>query len=533
MRARWWFRLAPVVLVAVGLLLGHAHAQREGYPAPRFPSYLKPPRGIDDLMPAARAAVRQIGGRTPLGLAKPGQRVLLVVPTRQDRMVVDAIIRAYRERGVQADFVLEHEARGLTLEQARHEPLYTGEEGWREIGIFRREMLRYMPPDVRRENEPRLFSPNEREGARRYLDRHPDYQVVFAGGGGRPTWRKVLGPHGDKFYGNWTYISFYDLLSRIPTYPADVWRLTEERTIEPLAWAEEVRVTDPEGTDIRWRVSEPQAREWARGAYLQGHLFMYPLQAGGRHPVSPGSPLPNTQVWLPPIVPDGAEGVIAGTSGHFGFFPHMRVHIAHGMIQRIEGGGKYGDVARLLLNHPLLKSVHYPMFPRPGYWYVQELGLGTNPKYFRPVAELKGNPFLPNSPERNAAGVLHWGFGAEVEDDPQGVWTKFAQEKGAPASHAWHIHNVLPTYQVKIRGSGQWLTLIDRGRLAALDAFEARAVASRYGPPDELLRDDWRPDLPGITAPGDYMRDYARDPWSYVKRQIEAIERGTYRYFAP
>ena len=35
-------------------------AQEKGkYPAPRFPSYMKPPKSIDDMMPFARAAVPQ------------------------------------------------------------------------------------------------------------------------------------------------------------------------------------------------------------------------------------------------------------------------------------------------------------------------------------------------------------------------------------------------------------------------------------------------------------------------------------------
>ena len=42
-------------------------------PAPAFPSYLKKPNSVEELMPQARAAARQTGGRTPLGLALPGK----------------------------------------------------------------------------------------------------------------------------------------------------------------------------------------------------------------------------------------------------------------------------------------------------------------------------------------------------------------------------------------------------------------------------------------------------------------------------
>jgi hypothetical protein len=42
-------------------------AESSKYTPPRFPSYVKPPKTIEDIMPFARAAVRQTGGRTPPG----------------------------------------------------------------------------------------------------------------------------------------------------------------------------------------------------------------------------------------------------------------------------------------------------------------------------------------------------------------------------------------------------------------------------------------------------------------------------------
>ena len=47
-------------------------AENKNYPPPRFPSYVRPPKSIEDVMPFARAAVRQTGGRTPLGLVEQG-----------------------------------------------------------------------------------------------------------------------------------------------------------------------------------------------------------------------------------------------------------------------------------------------------------------------------------------------------------------------------------------------------------------------------------------------------------------------------
>ena len=38
------------------------------------------------------------------------------------------------------------------------------------------------------------------------------------------------------------------VMSEIGSYPADVWQLTEEQTLEPLAYTERMEITDPEGT---------------------------------------------------------------------------------------------------------------------------------------------------------------------------------------------------------------------------------------------------------------------------------------------
>ena len=65
----------------------------------------------------------------------------------------------------------------------------------------------------------------------------------------------------------------------------------------------------------------------------------------------------------------------------------------------------------------------------------------------------------------------------------------------------------LPTYRVKVRGTkSSWLTLIDKGEVTALKSPEIRALASRYGNPDEVLSDDWAPYIPGINAPGKFQR---------------------------
>jgi len=103
----------------------------------------------------------------------------------------------------------------------------------------------------------------------------------------------------------------------------------------------------------------------------------------------------------------------------------------------------------------------------------------------------------------------------------------------APTNLKFHIHNLLPTYRVRVRGTkNTWLNLIEKGELTALKSPEIRALASRYGNPNEVLGDDWSPHIPGINAPGRY-EDYAKDPWKTHVMVMKKIEAGNYEYFYP
>ena len=106
------FVFAIAMILARQLLSIHRAAESKKYPAPRFPSYLKPPKSIDDIMPFARAAVRQTGGRTPLGLVEKGTAALIITEVGADPLVMQAIKRAYDERGVKTSIVGEHELSG-------------------------------------------------------------------------------------------------------------------------------------------------------------------------------------------------------------------------------------------------------------------------------------------------------------------------------------------------------------------------------------------------------------------------------------
>ena len=95
-------------------------------------------------MPQARAAVRQSGGRTPLGLVLPGKTLLIVVgeirEPKPNFMVQEAITRAMKEKGVNAIVVPTWELLGVTeqdylrVREALRES--TISDGQRELEYF-------------------------------------------------------------------------------------------------------------------------------------------------------------------------------------------------------------------------------------------------------------------------------------------------------------------------------------------------------------------------------------------------------------
>jgi len=189
---------------------------------------------------------------------------------------------------------------------------------------------------------------------------------------------------------------------------------------------------------------------------------------------------------------------------------------------------------RMSLQYPEINDTIWPFQKKPGFWWLYEAGTATNPKYFKhPDEILQGD----NLSERNAGGVIHWSFGVEVQNGPEPgntekspVTIAFAKEQQLPVGHGMHHHTLLPTYQVRLRDTGNWVTLIEHGQIQTYNDPEVRALASRYGNPDELLRRDWIPEIPGITSPGDYNADYASDPGKFWTDWAQSIKNGTNKY---
>jgi hypothetical protein len=541
------------------------------FPEARFPAYLKKPKTVEEMLPAARAAVTQTGGRVPLGLASAGDEVLIVVPYDADGMVQEAIARAYQERKVRAHIQYENDLAGVKRADAeaiaKAESVMQIGDGQQELNFFfevtgqvadpeaGRAWIKQRDPALSAATYPEVKYPSERlaglareytkrvdRGLVKYLAQHGEIAKVYMGLGARNKTRRRLGPHAEKFFGSYTYLNHYDISSQVPNFPGDVWRLVETKTIEPLAFIDRIEIADPEGTAFAADLSPEVAQTWAKGVYQQGHLYMFPTQATGRWPYSliKYPAYDDGKGFLPPILLE-VNGVIASTNSHRATHPRMEMHFDKGRVSKVVGGGWYGEGFRLLLGYPGTQELTWPFFDKPGYWWLYEAGTGTNPKYFKHPGEM----LLPvsarelllggNLSERNVAGVIHWAVGAEAEHGPEKPGAvspktvEFGKQHNVPIGHSMHQHNVLPTYQVRIRGTGQWQTLIEHGNLAALSDPEVRALAARYGNPDELLRKDFVHPIPGITIPGKYD-DYGRDPGRWWQRWAREIEAGTSKY---
>ena len=198
--------LPVLIAVVIGSASPLQTAEKTTYPAPRFPSYVKPPKSIEDVMPFARAAVRQTGGRTPLGLVEKGT-VLIVAEATAEEMVMQAIRRAYEERGVKLQIVPEYELVGINKEDARKAKEaardYTSEQGYMEAERWissrfsdpevPKKWLRERRPDLYKalfekqsQIPPQLKATADKlsrkglsEGLVKYLDNHPEVNAVF------------------------------------------------------------------------------------------------------------------------------------------------------------------------------------------------------------------------------------------------------------------------------------------------------------------------------------------------------------------
>lgn len=460
------------------------------YPAPRFPRYLLQERtdDIEDLMPLARSHVRRRYGRSALGDVRPGDELLIVTFPHQNEVVFEALKRALLEIGVAKVDRIDVTDLGMEVKT------YSAEEGWREV-------TDRLPPMIEEGVEFNVAAAS----LKKFLDDRPGYTGVYAGEAGRSHWRRAAST---KLRNNWVYSTYEDFIGHATSFPDEIWREVDLMTVAAFGRASAVRITSPEGTDIGWEVTEEQAALWPKGAYISGHLLGSTIQ-GIRFGHDAETFLREAKTLMPTL-----NGVIGGTSNHTGYFPHIDLTIESGMIKSIEGGGRYGDLWREVVER--YRDVQYPGFPYKGWHYFNDASIGTNAKSYRQIETLWNyNDSWTNLPERAQAGVIHFGFGAEHWDQ---TFLSYAKENKLPTMHFPHIHNLFATYEIKDRETGEWVKLIEKGRLTALDHPRVVRLAESLGGTHHLEY-DWIPAVPGINYPGDYRRDYAHDPAAWIKRE--------------
>lgn len=425
---------------------------------------------IERLMPDARALAGWPERRTShvgfvgYGNTGAGNKALIAVDREYDSAVPQAIAQALREKGAHVDILC------VDMGDPEREFDYLDEV---------RVTMRREPWD----NNPRRWEGIpfiEDFAARR------GYDLLIHGKGG-PV------PKTGYRYEQIPWLRSEHFLQRSTVYPLDLHLLINHKTWD-FIWDKgrggRARLTDAEGTDLSWTYWQEYydgSRYGFEPSPRHGHLHSHPT--------------------TPIIAKEDAVGVVAGTTSHFcRAFPRIQVELEAGQIVKVTGGAGYGGAWRDLLEEG--KRIQYPCFPRPGLFYLWEVAIGTNPKITRP-SHVERHSSGGFEWERRRSGVIHMGFGTRW----RGPEERWAGERGLLYGHL-HIHLLFPTLVITAK-DGKEYTVIRNGRLTAMDDPEVRKLATQYGDPDELLKEDWIPEIPGITCPGSY-EEYAKEPAAWI-----------------
>jgi len=255
------------------------------------------------------------------------------------------------------------------------------------------------------------------------------------------------------------------MVSEYESYPSELRDTIDEVAWEKLFNCSKAKWTDLEGTDL---TINPTAEEWRR--------------ATERRMKRSGRPYQHGHLMLPAPCAS-MNGVFATSSITFGGpVPRTKMLVEKGRVVKVEGGGKFGD--RLRESFERYSGLQGKSCPGPGINWVTTIGICTNPSARR-------SPFFDEL--AGSARVCAWTFGHRRS----GVFHTSVGEGMVSATYKVIRHmdtyfNTLETDKGMVVGNGH---------LLALDDPRVREVASKYGNPDELLKEIWIPAVSGINAP--------------------------------
>ena len=457
----------------------------ENVPGPKAPLI---PRitSVDQLVPFAKIVLKRdfIGQRLGWNI-KGGERVLFSTSSRAHPWVTEAFIRALKELNCEVDVVIRDRPMAvLGFGQTENE------EWAKQVTNMIKERL---AQDFNKKPEKRYGfgssgGPMLRSPGIGLTEESAKYYDVIVGGG-NPI-GGLSGVHA------WTTP---ELLASVGTiYPGEIMDLIDAKAWAIIRNAERVEITDLQGSkaSFTWY---PEWWEIIEGTHPEIKVPGYESTFGSLRPGRSeyadfaghigGTPRYGA------IKQTDFRGKLTGEISQRGLVPKLTLWHDRGELTKIEGGDYYGDLWREALE--MTKDIQYPGYARPGTGWIMEFAFGTNPKIIGPmeVEELKGVPQRDPMEiswgfPRDREGALHAGYGTLGAS-----WWGMLMDM--PVNH-YHLHLMFTTYIVHTR-DGQSIKLVDRGHFTVIDDPEVRALAAKYGDPDEVLKTDW---IPGMTEDG-------------------------------
>src|SRR5579871_3336656 len=400
---------------------------------PRMPS-VKQPTSPEDILPALRTVVtrsRQRGMNESLGL-KPGERVLLITDSTVNPIMTEAFGEAIRDAGGHADVI---NLEGYPLLDDPIE-LVDGPNTTNWFPEWVWNAVRQADVVVSLAFFKFPHTPNLPWG------RQDEYAANWRFQGRALQWE--LPPD--------------MLLSPALTYPLEIWDAIDEATYQSMAGAKHIEIVEDNGTHLSFDLTDD---DWAaiegRGdgdddgpgaklPYVPGHLFI---------------PFPRSLKF---------EGQVVINSLTFGGPVEPTTLTVDGRrVTQVEGSGKFAETLRQTFAK--YKDQTYRGLPGPGANWISTFAACTNPKFRRsPTWENTRGSARVHSwcLGHRRSGFLHASVGAALES-PNSKLIR-------------HFDMAFPTVYADDR------PMIVEGHLLALDDPHVRAVAERYGNPDELLR---------------------------------------------